>query len=83
MQKSDWVTVVSLDDTLSAQVIIDRLAGEGLRTQLRADTALLGAARRCEVLVPAESAARARQLLSEQEFTDAELTSLATGSEEP
>lgn len=79
MQKVNWELRMILNDTLSGQVVIDRLRGEGIDVQLRTDTALLGAARRCDVLVPADAARRARQLLSQEQFTCAELTSLATG----
>jgi hypothetical protein len=43
------------------------------------DTSLLGEARRCEIRVTSELAHRARWLMSQAQFTDAELNFLATG----
>jgi hypothetical protein len=52
---------------------------EGVPAEVISDTSLLGEARRCEIRVPPELAHRARWLMSQAKFTDAELTFLATG----
>jgi hypothetical protein len=66
-------------DTLSAQVLAERLNAEGVPTRVQMDSELLGVARRCEILVPAELIHRARSLLASSQFSDAELSYLATG----
>ena len=52
---------------------------EGVPAEVVSDTSLLGEARHCEIRVPPELAHRARWLMSQAQFTDAELTFLATG----
>jgi hypothetical protein len=52
---------------------------EGVPAEVVSDTPLLGEARRCEIHVPSELEHRARWLMSQAQFTDAELTFLATG----
>lgn len=66
-------------DTISAQVLAERLNAEGVPTRLKADSELLGVARSCEILVPAALLRRAQRLLSSSEFSESELSFLATG----
>lgn len=66
-------------DTLSAQVIAERLNAEGVPTRVQSDSAILGVARTCDIWVPAELVRRARSLLGSSQFSDAELSYLATG----
>jgi hypothetical protein len=79
MSDSSWQSLVTVFDTISAQVLVERLNGEGVPTRLRTDSSLFGAARCCEILVPVELLHRARGLLSSAQFSDAELSYLATG----
>jgi hypothetical protein len=79
MSGSSWQLLVTVFDTLSAQVLVDRLNGEGVPTRLQTDSPLFGVARSCEILVPAELLHRALRLLSSGQFSDAELSYLATG----
>jgi hypothetical protein len=79
MSASPWQSLVTVFDTLSAQVLVERLNAEGVPTRLKTDTELLGVARSCEILVPAESLSRAQRLLSSEQISDAELSYLATG----
>jgi hypothetical protein len=74
-----WTTVAVVSDTLSAQAIHERLVTEGVEARVRSDTELLGMARQCRIQVPAEAERRAKRVLAEARFTDAELERLATG----
>lgn len=77
MDSRDWKILTTVHDTLSAQVLLDRLRGEGVTVRLRTDTAILGEARRCDVLVLKTMAHRAQAVLDQPCFTDEELTELA------
>lgn len=83
MSDSSWQSLTTVPDTLSAQVLVERLNGEGVPTRLQTDTSLLGAVRSCEILVPGELLQRARWLLSSGQFSEAELSFLATGEISP
>ena len=74
-----WKSLITVFDTISAQVLVDRLNAEGVPTQLKSDSSLFGVARSCEILVPAEVLSRARRLLAAEPFSDSELSWLATG----
>jgi hypothetical protein len=74
-----WATVAVVSDTLSAQAVFERLVSEGVEARVQSDTALLGAARQCRVQVPVEAEHRAKRVLADAQFTDAELDDLATG----
>jgi hypothetical protein len=74
-----WVTAAAVSDTLSAQALCERLHAEGVSARVQSDSELLGAARQCRILVPQEALHRAKRILSEAPFTDAELAWLATG----
>jgi hypothetical protein len=77
--KQDWETVVYLTDVPVAEVLAQRLADEGVLSRVVSDPPLLGEGRNCAVQVPSELAHRARWLLAQAQFTDAELNYLATG----
>jgi hypothetical protein len=74
-----WVSAAVVSDTISAQVLCDRLNAEGVPARVQSDTALLGAARQCRILVREEALRRATRVLSDAQFTEEELKSLATG----
>jgi hypothetical protein len=74
-----WTTVAVVSDTLSAQAVYERLITEGVAARVQSDTALLGSARSCRIQVPAEAEHRAKRVLADAQFTDAELDRLATG----
>jgi hypothetical protein len=74
-----WVGVATFSDVLSAQVMAVLFRGEGVPAEVLSDGPLLGEARCCEIRVPSELAHRARWLMSQAQFTDAELTFLAAG----
>jgi hypothetical protein len=79
---SAWDVVVTLSDVPSAHVMAVLFRAEGVPAEVVSDASLLGEARRCEIRVPSELAHRARWLMSQAQFTDAELTFLATGEME-
>ena len=71
--------MATLSDVSSGHVIVTLFNREGLPAELILGNPLLGDANACEIRVPREAAHRARWILSQAEFTDAELTYLATG----
>lgn len=75
----EWQVVATFSDFASGHVIVTLFNREGLPAKLILGNPLLGDANGCEIRVPREMAHRARWILSEAEFTDAELTYLATG----
>jgi hypothetical protein len=81
MAPEGWDTAAVVSDALSAQALLGRLVAEGLPARLQTDTALLGVARQCRILVPTRLLLRARWLLWQTRFTDEELTELATACE--
>jgi hypothetical protein len=74
-----WSVVATFSDVASAHAMVALFRAEGVPAEVVSDTSLLGEARRCEIRVPPELAHRARWLMSQAQFTDAELTFLATG----
>lgn len=79
MPDSSWQSLMTVFDTLSAQVLAERLNADGVPTHVRTDSAIFGVARRCEIFVPTELLSRAQRLLASSQFSDAELSYLATG----
>lgn len=71
--------MATFSDVPSAQALATLFRAEGVPVEVVSDSSLLGEARCCEIRVPSELAHRARWLMSQAEFTDAELTFLATG----
>jgi hypothetical protein len=74
-----WDVVATFSDVPSAHAVAALFRREGVPVEVVSDTSLLGEARRCEIRVPPELAHRARWLMSQAQFTDAELTFLAIG----
>jgi hypothetical protein len=62
-----------------AQVIAGLLEGQGVACHIESGTPLLGQVQLCAVMVEPAHFNRAKRLLSEASFTDAELDFLATG----
>jgi len=79
MSAPTWHLLVTVYDTISAQLLTDRLNGEGVPTRVRSDSELLGMARTCQILVPEDLLHRARCVLSFEQFSENELSYLATG----
>jgi hypothetical protein len=76
-----WDVAAVVADTLSAQALIGLFASEGVPARLLSDTALLGAARQCRILVPQDMIGRARCVLWQARFSDEELAQLAVGQQ--
>jgi hypothetical protein len=74
-----WEVVATFPDVASAHVMATMLRGEGIPAMVVTDSSLLAEARRSDVQVPPALARRAHWLMSQAQFTDAELTFLATG----
>jgi hypothetical protein len=80
MSELHWQLLVSAWDVLSARLITDRLAGEGIQTRVVTDAAaVMGQAAPCRIFVDSTQVPRARRLLAEEPLTESELTFLATG----
>jgi hypothetical protein len=79
MGEAGWRVVATVSDTISALALRTFLEAEGITAVIQADTSLLGEARPCDILVPEAAWRRARRLLAESQFSDAELSLLATG----
>jgi hypothetical protein len=73
-----WDIVATFSDVASAHVLATLFRAGGVPSEVVCDTSLLGEARRCEIRVSPELAHRARWLMSQAQFTDAELEFLAT-----
>ncbi len=74
-----WKVLETFSDEISALTLKQRLEIEGVPAVVRSDTALLGVARRCTVLVPSELHHRAQWLQGAGTVSDEELLFLATG----
>jgi hypothetical protein len=73
-----WDVVATFSDVPSAQVMAVLFRDEGVPAEVVSDTSLLGELRCCAIRVPPELAHRARWVMSQAQFADAELTFLAT-----
>lgn len=63
----------------TARVLASLLESRGVPCYLKSDTSLLGEARECALFVEASYMRRAKSVLAEAIFTDAELEFLSTG----
>jgi hypothetical protein len=75
----EWQTVACLSDLPGAHILAQRLESDGVAVRVISEPQLLGEGRNCEVQVPLSLARKAQWLLSQAQFTDDELTFLATG----
>jgi hypothetical protein len=79
MTQATWQLLTAAPNVPAAHVTISLLEGAGVACRLKTDSSLLGEARSCVILVEAGLLQRARRILAEASFTDAELDFLATG----
>ncbi len=79
-KQDDFVTLQVCNDHIAAEVLANFLRAQGLPALIRNLGIVPGLEQGTEVLVPAEFLRRARELLSSQRPSDAELESLATAS---
>ena len=74
-----WASVVSVSDEKVAGILAALLEAEAVTTQVTGESKLIGEALVWEIRVPVGMLEHARHLLEQSNFTDAELTYLATG----
>jgi hypothetical protein len=79
MAEMQWKLLTCLWDVPSARVLTDMLASEGITTRVVTDAVVMGEAAPCRIFVDAAQMHRARQLLSQEQLSEPELTFLATG----
>jgi hypothetical protein len=79
MSETEWRLLTTLTDLPSAQSLAEVLKAEGIATRLASDASVLGQAAPTRILVEATHSYRARQFLTQRQFSDEELELLATG----
>ena len=79
MSQTTWQLLTTAPNVPAAHAIMILLHNHGVECQLKTDTSLLGEGRQCAIMVEAPFLHRARHVLAEANFTDAELDFLATG----
>jgi hypothetical protein len=83
MGESDWALLETCADHITALTLQQRLEPEGVSTQLRTATPLLGEFQSTRVMVPAAELQRARRIIESQAVSEDELEFLATGGNRP
>jgi hypothetical protein len=78
MYESEWRLVRTLADVPSAQSLAEVLAADGVAVRVSSEVAVLGQAAPARLYVGAAHLHRAQSLLAERQFSDEELTKLAT-----
>ena len=79
MVEDTWSAVAVFADPISAEALAGRLTSEEVPCRVVSNEALPGLASAFAVLVPAELLHRAQWVLKQADFSDQELTYLATG----
>ena len=79
MSKPKWQLLTTAPDLPSACALVEILTAQGVACHVVPDSTLLGQALPCRVMVDPVSAQRAKSIISQSHFTDAELIFLATG----
>jgi len=79
MSDSDWALLDTCADRIAAQTLQQRLELEGISTQLRMATPLLGEFQSTRVLVPAADLSWARCVIETQVVSEDELEFFVTG----
>ena len=79
MEEPHWQPVMSVLDAGVAHSIADLLEAELIRVRVTPDSTTMEAVPSWTVLVPMEQLELARNLFARSQFTDSELTFLATG----
>ena len=75
-----WEVLTTTPNAPTARALVELLQSNGIECQVRSDTTLLGECQPCRVLVESAHAHRARWLMAQSNFSEAELTFLATGN---
>jgi hypothetical protein len=73
MSTASWTSVVTLTDVPSAELPAERLRSEGVTVEIRSDSAILGQARYCDLIVPSNLLHRANCLQSQWQCPEVEL----------
>lgn len=79
MPTDTWSVVARFADPISAEALYGRLSSEDLPCRVVSDESLPGLATAFAVVVPAELLHKAQWVLKQANFSDEELTYLATG----
>ena len=79
MSDDTWSAVATFGDPISAEALCGRLTSEEVPCRVVSDETLPGLATEFAVLVPAELLHRAQWVLKQADFSEQELTYLATG----
>jgi hypothetical protein len=74
-----WKLLITVSDAPSAQAFATVLRAEGIDLRVDTDAGVLGQAAPCRIYVEATQLRQARWALSQRNFSDDELTYLATG----
>jgi len=79
MSQIKWHVLTTAPDLPSAHALVEVLMSQGVTCHVVPDSTLLGQALPCRVLVDSALAHRAAWLMSQAQFSEEELTFLATG----
>jgi hypothetical protein len=79
MSQPKWHVLTTAPDLPSGRALVESLLAQGIDSHVVPDSTLLGEAMPCRIVVDAALAHRAQWVLSQGQFTDEELTFLATG----
>jgi hypothetical protein len=75
-----WQVLTTTPDVASAQALVESLMAQGITSRVVPDSTLLGQAFSCRVVIDSALAGRAQRAMTQGQFTDEELTFLATGA---
>jgi hypothetical protein len=80
MSQPKWHVLTTAPDLPSAHALVGYLRSQGIPCQMVPDSTVLGQAMPCRIVVDPALANRAQAALSQGNFSDEELTFLATGA---
>jgi hypothetical protein len=83
VRRVTWDLLTTVPNAPLALALVDYLTAEGVVSKVVSDTTLLGEGRACRVFVDVTQIHRARWLQAQANFSDEELTFLATRSLAP
>jgi hypothetical protein len=83
MPLPEWRLLTTLPDLPSAQSLAEILGSEGIAARVMSDAGVLGQAAPSRIYVDAGQLQRARDSLSQRQFSDEELGLLASGAVPP
>jgi hypothetical protein len=79
----EWQLLTTAPNVPTAYALAGSLSDYGVISKISSDTALLGEWQICRVFVDAAQVRRAQWLMAQSQFSDEELTFLATGTLSP